>query len=101
MTSQSDFLIEALKCVERIRVKGLENAKNTDIYTEEDLLELDEWYGAINRYLLNSSLKNYVKTVVVIENKNSEIKSIHHIEYASIDDYCKNDREIEIVINIE
>ncbi len=99
--NHSVFLIEALKCIERLRVKGLENAKNTDIYTKEDLLELDEWYGTINKYLINCHLKNYVKTVVVIENRNSEIKSIHHIEYESIDEYYKNDREIEIVINIE
>ena len=100
MMCDNDYLFEALNCVENLRINGLENAKYTDIYTEEDLIELDKWYGTIEKYLIDNELTNYVKEIVVYENRQGEILRVQHIEYSSVEEYFENDRNLEIIINL-
>ena len=72
------FLEHVISSIEKKRRFSIENASKTNLYSNEEFVELMIWFDSIIEHIKLSPPNDYVRTVQVYENEHSQIKSVQY-----------------------
>ena len=72
------FLEHVISSIEKKRRFSIENASKTNLYSNEEFIELMTWFDCLIERIKQSPPNGYVRTVQVHENEHGQITSIQY-----------------------